>query len=556
MKLQHKLLAFSLGQIVVFGALFIVAGAFMRAVVLPRLHQELLEKTASAVRSMVEDVEVPLATSDEKAVERGVERHAAKADFLGLLVVNDRGREVFRIGEAIDLPALWARVAALRVDEAPDRVAAWAPVSFEGVALGSVAVAFGKARLNAVRRGMVLLAALIALVLFAAIGLSLKFSSDFVSPIRTMMEFSRQVAAGKFGERIEEPADAELRGLQRHLNEMTEALALRDQSLAQRQAELVASMEQLRRAQEELMHSTRLAAVGEIAGHTAHEVLNPITGIHGRVTRALETEERVSRANRRALRAVVDAWSVAYREGGLDGLATALAKPATGPDGAPRPIVEEDLEVLAALVEQLGRQAEDDARDWRFLLGEVERITRIIDNMRTLNRRVSTPRRLQVRDILREIVDICGHGAGKRNIRLHVEGDDATVYVDRHELVQVLTNLMRNAMQAIEEKSGRAGGAIVLRADAGPDLVAVRVRDDGAGIDPAHVDRLFEAGFTTRGARDGTGLGLSLSRRLARAFGGRLALESSRPGEGSTFLLEIPRAPAHDRSDQGRRDAA
>jgi two-component system, NtrC family, sensor kinase len=114
------------------------------------------------------------------------------------------------------------------------------------------------------------------------------------------------------------------------------------------------------------------------------------------------------------------------------------------------------------------------------------------------------------------------------------------VMVDRYEFVQIVTNLLRNACLAIEDKNGRAGGQVTIATEVGADLVAVRVRDDGCGIADESIPRLFEASFTTRSSRDGTGLGLGIARRLARGFGGELRLERSAVGQGSTFLLEIP----------------
>ena len=133
--------------------------------------------------------------------------------------------------------------------------------------------------------------------------------------------------------------------------------------------------------------------------------------------------------------------------------------------------------------------------------------------------------------------------AARRRVQVRLAADsDVEVKVDRYEFVQILTNLLRNALMAIEEKSGRAGGAVQVTARVTDDRVAVRVEDDGCGIRDEHVPLLFEASFTTRSSRDGTGLGLGIARRLARGFGGELRLERTVPGQGATFLLEIPLA--------------
>jgi signal transduction histidine kinase len=103
---------------------------------------------------------------------------------------------------------------------------------------------------------------------------------------------------------------------------------------------------------------------------------------------------------------------------------------------------------------------------------------------------------------------------------------------------QVFLNLIHNALHAMP-----VGGRLELRADLRPkdlrEWVVVAVSDSGIGIDPADMDRIFEPFFTTRGARGGTGLGLSVTYGIVTDHGGRIEVES-RPGEGSTFLVWLP----------------
>jgi len=106
------------------------------------------------------------------------------------------------------------------------------------------------------------------------------------------------------------------------------------------------------------------------------------------------------------------------------------------------------------------------------------------------------------------------------------------VDVDPVQIGQIVYNLLTNAVQAI----GR-NGTITLRAGAGDGSVALRVTDSGPGIPPELRDRIFEPLFTTK-AR-GIGLGLAVSRSLARANGGDVVAESM-PGAGATFSVAMP----------------
>jgi signal transduction histidine kinase len=106
---------------------------------------------------------------------------------------------------------------------------------------------------------------------------------------------------------------------------------------------------------------------------------------------------------------------------------------------------------------------------------------------------------------------------------------------------QVLLNLLTNALKFTD-----AGGRIELAAAADGAVVRVTVGDTGRGIAPAQLERVFEPfvqvdRHLTQQSQQGVGLGLAISRELARAMGGDLAVES-RVGEGSWFTLTLPRA--------------
>ncbi|MBX3197495.1 MAG: response regulator [Labilithrix sp.] len=131
--------------------------------------------------------------------------------------------------------------------------------------------------------------------------------------------------------------------------------------------------------------------------------------------------------------------------------------------------------------------------------------------------------------------------------------DDVFVRGDEGSLVQVLTNLVVNAGQAIPESRG---GRILLRAAEEGDDIVVTVTDDGDGMSDETRRRLFDPFYTTKPLGKGTGLGLSLSLGIARSFGGDLAVRASRPGE-TVMGLKLPIATAPSPTSSGRtREAA
>ncbi len=117
-------------------------------------------------------------------------------------------------------------------------------------------------------------------------------------------------------------------------------------------------------------------------------------------------------------------------------------------------------------------------------------------------------------------------------VRKEIPEDMPKVRVDAVQVGQVLVNLFANAVQAMEE-----GGTLTIEAESREGMVRVHVSDSGPGVDDENRDKIFEPLFTTK-AR-GIGLGLAVSRSLARANGGELTLDSQ-PGEGARFTVTMP----------------
>jgi signal transduction histidine kinase len=122
-----------------------------------------------------------------------------------------------------------------------------------------------------------------------------------------------------------------------------------------------------------------------------------------------------------------------------------------------------------------------------------------------------------------------------------VSEDLPSVLADVHRVVQVLSNLLSNALRHTP-----VGGRVVVKAEAAGDEVAFEVTDTGTGIAPEHLERLFERFYRidksrSRGeARGGSGVGLAISRALVEAMGGRIRVESPGLGEGATFVFTLP----------------
>jgi two-component system, NtrC family, sensor kinase len=112
------------------------------------------------------------------------------------------------------------------------------------------------------------------------------------------------------------------------------------------------------------------------------------------------------------------------------------------------------------------------------------------------------------------------------------------IAVDKHKILQIFVNLIRNAKYAIDaaaRRDKRIDITITLRNET---HVAITVKDNGIGIDPDNLTRIFSHGFTTK--KDGHGFGLHSGALAAKEMGGSLSAFSEGPGTGAAFTLELP----------------
>ena len=113
-----------------------------------------------------------------------------------------------------------------------------------------------------------------------------------------------------------------------------------------------------------------------------------------------------------------------------------------------------------------------------------------------------------------------------------------SVCVDRHKVLQILINLIRNAKHAVEELDTERKQMMVHAGMASPGIVRISIRDNGVGIPQENLTKIFNHGFTTK--KDGHGFGLHSGANAAREMGGSLMALSGGPGQGAEFILELP----------------
>ncbi|NLS91947.1 MAG: response regulator [Planctomycetaceae bacterium] len=211
--------------------------------------------------------------------------------------------------------------------------------------------------------------------------------------------------------------------------------------------------------------------------------------------------------------------------------------------------VSHDLKTpLITVKGYIGALSEDLARsDMTLVADDLARISGAADKMAVLLRdvlelsrigRVVNPsENVPLRELAEEALELFLKPIQKNNIRVEVSPDLPVVYGDRTRLLEVLQNLIENAIKYMGDPP-RPRIQIGSRLD-GRDRVFY-VRDNGIGIDSRYHDRIFNLFDQLDGSVEGTGIGLALAKRIVDIHGGRIWVESEGAGRGSTFCFTIP----------------
>jgi signal transduction histidine kinase len=185
-------------------------------------------------------------------------------------------------------------------------------------------------------------------------------------------------------------------------------------------------------------------------------------------------------------------------------------------------------------------------KGWDIVRRNQDKISSLVMDMLSFSKeREPEPVPSDLNELITEIVETVRQRAAETQAVIHWEpaADLPRLLFDPEGLSRAILNVVTNALDAVEGRP-HAAVTISVAADREAGLVRVRVADNGAGMTPETLADIFNLFASTKGAR-GTGLGLTVSRKILREHGGEIHA-SSRIGEGSTFLLEFPLRPALD----------
>ncbi len=280
----------------------------------------------------------------------------------------------------------------------------------------------------------------------------------------------------------------------------------------------------LDQAQKELINVSRQAGMAEVATGVLHNIGNVLNSVN--VSASLVTDQlRESKAaNLPKIAAMLEEHAGDLAEFLTD-----------DPKGRKIPAY------LAALAAQIAAERQVTIGELDHLRKNIDHIKEVVAMQQSYARASGVNESLPLADLIEDALRMNADSCARHHVQI---GRDfqalPVVTTDKHKLMQILVNLVRNAKHACEDAGG-TDKKITLRTTADAHSVTIAVADNGVGIVPENFTRIFSHGFTTR--KNGHGFGLHSGAIAAKELGGSLRVESAGPGQGATFVLTLPLVP-------------
>ncbi|MBW2018163.1 MAG: PAS domain S-box protein [Deltaproteobacteria bacterium] len=200
--------------------------------------------------------------------------------------------------------------------------------------------------------------------------------------------------------------------------------------------------------------------------------------------------------------------------------------------------IKNSLMLIGGFARQLIRDPsnEKSLKKLEVIAEEVERLENLLRELGEFyNPKPLSPEPMDLNALLRHVYMLVKGDCRERKIRVKLDTVPASLIVngDRGKLEQVFLNLARNSIESMEEE-----GELIIRSRAKGDRAEVTVSDNGCGIPPEDMEKIFSPFFTTK--REGSGLGLSISKRIVEEHEGSTFSLKSEPGKGTSFTITMP----------------
>jgi signal transduction histidine kinase len=369
---------------------------------------------------------------------------------------------------------------------------------------------------------------------------SVAYAGLFVRPILQLQSVVERVAGGDLMARADIHSQDEVEQLATAFNSMADMILHRNRELSEAKRDLEmrvtertqelreqivardSALAALAVAQKRLIDLSRISGMAEVATGVIHNV--------GNVLNSVNVSATIVGDRLRASRISQIGELVRVLEDHKSELSDFLTNDPRG---------QRMLPYMSNLSRHLEKERDLVGEEVASLVQHVGHIKEIVAMQQTYARSSGVFEKVELDDVLKDALGITNPGMERHGIALEIASDDLPpITTDRHKVLQILLNLLRNAKDAVKE-SGNSDRHIAIRMlRVGNERVAIRIEDNGIGIPAANLVRIFSHGFTTK--RDGHGFGLHSGALAARQIGGSLSAESEGANAGAVFTLELP----------------
>lgn len=307
------------------------------------------------------------------------------------------------------------------------------------------------------------------------------------------------------------------------LEQQNEELEEKTEELTATTETLTTTLNELHEMQDRLVDTARTAGKAEIAINVLHNVGNVLNSLNVSINVLSQRTEESNVSKLRRLANLIDT----HQENISEFLST-------DPKGKKVPTY------LIHLADTLESEVKGFTHELGLMSEDIDHVKSIIAAQQTHAKSDSLVEEIQIQDLCQTALNIVINDHSKAKVELINEvPTEIVVENDKHRLLDIILNLISNAFDAIEEQKPELG-VLTLRAQTlpGEDRIEFSVKDNGSGISPENLEKLFQHGFTTK--PNGHGFGLHSCANAVKSLGGELTLNSPGKSKGATATLVLP----------------
>ena len=407
------------------------------------------------------------------------------------------------------------------------------PNTVEQIGTLHVSTDYGRQSKEIINLGIAILTLVLAISALVAWFISIRLGELISAPIQKLAETARAIAkSNDYNVRAEKFGNDEVGAFTESFNYMIERVGTHETALRHEIEERQRAERELKETQSQLIQASHQAGMAEVATGVLHNVGNVLNSVN--VSAALISEklngDRLDKLRKTAA-------LLAEKNGDIGVFI------ANDPKGKLIP------SYLVKLGNHLVAERNDAVSELESLLRNIEHIKEIVSMQQSHARVFGLMERIEPEALVADAVRMISVSLQRHQIELTTQViTPRPVEVDRHKVLQILVNLLRNAKHAMNDGDSDIRRITVIISGEDEKLVKITVSDTGCGIPAENLTKIFSHGFTTR--KGGHGFGLHSSALAAQQMGGRLTVISAGPGNGASFTLELPSqkpepAPVH-----------